>query len=105
MKRMDEEKTFVGKLWVWILFLIIITTVTMTGLSYLGLIGKTVVERKVFEQSYQKQEADKTASTAYSAQLAMLRRKLNNQDITASTRNEIQAQIDAITVLNATKRD
>ena len=102
---MDKEKKYVRKWWIWILFLIIITTIIFTGLSYFGVIGKTFVERKVFEQSYQKQAADKTAITVYSAQIAQLRGKLNNPDLDAGTKAEIKAQLDALVILKAGKTD
>jgi len=102
---MEQEKKHVGGWWVWILTLLMLTMVLFTGLNYLGVFGKTIVERKVFEQSYQKKEADKTANTTYSAQLAQLRGKLNNPNIDAGTRVEVQAQIDAINILKSTKED
>ena len=54
-------------------------------LSSLGFLGRTVVEREVFENSYQKQSADKTRIAIYEAQLIELRSRLaldpNNQDL------------------------
>lgn len=102
---MEGEKKYIGGWWVWIVLLLIGTGIVFTGLRYVGILGKTVVERKVFENSYQKSESDKTASTVYTAELAMLRRKLNNPEISAATRNEIQAQIDAILIMKASKED
>lgn len=102
---MDKEKMYIGKWWVWILFLLIISVIVFGILNYVGLVGKTFVERKVFEHSYQKQEADKSAITAYSAQLAMLRGKLNNPNLDVGKRAEIKAQIDAINILKAGKMD
>ena len=102
---MGTEKKYFGGWWVWVVFLLIGTGIIFTGLRYLGIIGKTVVERKVFENSYQKSEADKTANTAYSAQLAQLRGKLNNPSLDAGTKAEIRAQIDAINILKSTKED
>lgn len=102
---MDKEKKYVGKWWLWILFLLIISVIVFGVLNYVGLIGKTFVERKVFEQSYQKSEADKTANTVYSAQIAQLKGKLNNPDLNAGTRAEIKAQLDALVILKASKED
>lgn len=102
---MEHEKKYVGGWWIWILFLLIASGITLSGLSYLGLFGRTIVERKVFENSYQKKEADKTANTVYSAQLAQLRAKLNNPNLDAGTRAEIKAQIDSINILKAGKGD
>lgn len=102
---MDEEKKYIGKWWIWILFLLIISIIVVSILNYVGLIGKTFVERKVFEQSYQKSEADKTAKTAYSAQIALLRGKLNNTNLDSGTKAEIKAQLDALMILKAGKED
>lgn len=102
---MEQEKKYVGGWWVWMLLLLILAVVAFTSLNYLGVFGKTVVERKVFEQSYQKKEANKTANTIHSAQLAQLRGKLNNPNINEGTKAEIRAQIDAINILKSTKED
>lgn len=102
---MEQEKKYVGGWWVWIIILLIGTTIIFTGLNYLGVLGKTVVERKVFENSYQKSEADKTASTTYRAQVLMLRRKLQSPNLDAGTKVEIQAQIDAINIMKSSKED
>lgn len=102
---MEKEKKYFAGWWLWIVILIFITTILFIGLSYFGIITKTIVKRKVFENSYQKHEADKTAKTIYSAQLAQLRAKLNNPNLASSTKNEIQAQIDSIKILKATKED
>jgi len=102
---MEQYKKYFGGWFVWIVFLFIITGIIFIGLSYFGIIGKTIVERKVFENSYQKQEADKTASTVYDSQLSMLRARLNNPSLTPGNRAEILAQIDAIIILKTTKED
>jgi len=102
---MEAEKKYLAKWWFWFLLLLIITGIVLASLSYVGIIGKTIVERKVFEHSYQKHEADKTASTVYAAQLAQLQRKLSDPNIDESAKIEIQAQIDAIIVLQRTKED
>lgn len=100
---MDSEKKYFTSWWFWILFLVVITTLIVTALSYLGIIGQTIVERKVFEQSYQKKEADKDALATYDAQISILRRRLRAQNITDEQRAEIQAQIDALNILKSTK--
>jgi len=102
---MEAEKKYFAGWWFWILLIMVVSVVIFTALNYAGVIGKTFVERKVFENSYQKHEADKTASTVYSAQLAQLRAKLNNPNLGEGSKIEIKAQIDAITILKATKED
>lgn len=100
---MDPEKKYFTCWWFWVLLLVIITTIILSVLSYFGMIGQTIVERKVFEQSYQKKEADKDALATYDAQISILRRRLRSQDITEDQRAEIQAQIDALNILKSTK--
>ncbi|MFH1777586.1 MAG: hypothetical protein ABH952_08540 [Candidatus Omnitrophota bacterium] len=102
---METEKKYFGSWWVWVTFLTIITVIIFTGLSYFGIIGKTIVERKVFERSYQKRAADEDALSTYDAQIAVLQRRLRARDITEDERSEIQAQIDSITILKSSKRN
>ena len=100
---MEEEKKYVGSWWVWIVFLMIITGIVVWGLSAVGIIGQTVVEREVFKRSYQKKAADEDALSTYDAQIAVLARRLRSMNITEQERNEIQAQIDSINILKASK--
>jgi len=100
---MDEEKKEAGKWALWLTLIGVIIAIIIAGVSYLGIGVKTVVERKVFEQSYQKQAADSDAISAYDAQLAILRRRLRVNDITTAKKAEIQGQIDSINILKASK--
>jgi len=100
---MEYEKTYFVSWWFWSLFLIIISSIIITGLSYLGIIGETIVERKVFENSYQKKASDEDALSTYDAQLSILQRRLRHQNLSENERIEIQAQIDAITILKSSK--
>ena len=102
---MEIQKKYFRRWWLWFTLLIILTGVILIGLNYVGIIGQTIVEHKVFENSYQKYEADKTASTIYAAQLSQLRVKLNNSTLSESAKIEIKAQIDAITILKLIKED
>lgn len=102
---MKSEKKYFGGWWMWVVLLMVITSVIFFVLNSFGIIGTTIVERKVFENSYQKHEADKTALTIFDAQLAQLRAKLNNPSLDANTKAEIRAQIDSITILKAAKED
>lgn len=56
---MDSEKREFGAWWVWVLALFVLTIVVLAGLNYAGIFGRTVVERKVFEHSFQYSEARK----------------------------------------------
>jgi len=100
---MEEDKKYFGSWWVWVVFLMIITGIVFWGLSSLGIIGRTVVEREVFKRSYQKKAADEDALSTYDAQITVLQRRLRASSITEQERNEIQAQIDSINILKASK--
>jgi hypothetical protein len=100
---MEEEKKYFGSWFVWVVILLIGALVVFTCLDYVGIIGRTVVERKVFEQSYQKKAADSDSLSTYDAQLSILRRRLRREDLSREERDNIQAQIDAITILKSTK--
>ena len=71
--------------WLFWLLIVIATIIALSALNYAGIFTKTVVERKVFEQSYQKQAGDQARLSAYRAQLAAINSKLvtqpNNQDL------------------------
>ena len=95
---MDSEKKDVGKWWIWLLFLFVISIVVLTGLSYVGLFGKTVVERKVFENSFQYSESRKTEIAMFNAQLVEIERKLMNTNLDENTRINLDAQASALRV-------
>jgi len=56
---MQSEKKEFGGWWIWILTLLVITMIIMAALNITGVIGKTIVERVVFEQSFQYREGMK----------------------------------------------
>lgn len=88
--------------------LIVVGLVVLSGLGFglhsLGLFGTTVVERKVFEQSYQKQAAMKSQIATDEAVLAEIERKLLNPNLDASTRHNLEAQASACRIRIATVR-
>jgi len=53
---MQSEKKEVGGWWVWILVLVVMTIIALSVLKTFGIIGGTIVERVVFEQSFQYKE-------------------------------------------------
>ena len=95
---MDREKKEFGAWWVWVLFLVILSAITFTVLNYVGIIGKTVVQRKVFENSFQYKEARKSENTIFSAQKAEIDRKLSNPELDANTRVNLEAQAAALRI-------
>lgn len=101
---MDEEKKEFGKWWMWVLGLMVITGIVATSLSYAGLIGRTVVERKVFENSYQYSEGQRARVKIFEAQLAEIERKLVNRELDETTRINLEAQASSVRIqLNAAR--
>jgi hypothetical protein len=101
---MDQDKKEVGKWWMWGVLLVVLTSIIFTVLGYFGVFGKTFVERKVFEQSYQRSEALKTQVVTYEAQLAELETQLNNPNLDEGDRANIEAQMAAIRIQLKTAR-
>lgn len=65
------------------------------GLRSLGYWGGTVVERKVFENSYQRSESLKAEIATNEAVLTEIERKLANTNLDADTRANLEAQASA----------
>jgi hypothetical protein len=65
------------------------------GLSSAGLFGKTVVERKVFENSYQRSESIKSQLATDEATLAEINVMLTNSEMSETTRVNLEAQATA----------
>lgn len=89
------------------LFLIGVLTLTLLGfgLNSLGLFGRTVVERKVFENSYQRSEALKSQIATDEATLAEIQAKLLNPNLDESTRYNLEAQAAAARIRIHTARN
>ena len=87
----DNDKRIVGKWWMWILLLVVISSVILTSLKYMGVVGGTIIERVVFENSYQKVAADKKAKNVFAAQLAEVEYKLSGK-LDDETRQQLEAQ-------------
>lgn len=68
------------------------------ALNSLGLIGKTAVERKVFENSYQRSEGIKAQIAQEEATLAEISSKLANPNLRLEIRAELEAQAAAARV-------
>jgi len=82
-----------------ILGLVVIAVVVLGavgfGLRSLGVFGDTVVERKVFENSYQRVEALKSQIATDKAVLAEIEAKLRNPRLDEDTRYNLEAQATA----------
>ncbi len=95
---MEQEKKYFAGWWLWVVFLIIISSIIFGVLNYIGLIGHTIVERKVFENSFQYSEARKSEIATFEAQLAEIDRKLSNPNLDPNTRTNLEAQAAAIRI-------
>lgn len=77
----------------------VICVVLMGGLGFtlssLGLFGRTVVERKVFENSYQRMEGLKAQIAQDEAVIAEIEAKLANPELDEGTRRNLEAQVMA----------
>lgn len=90
--------------WIWAVAMLVILVVVVGGLNAAGIIGKTWVERKVFEQSYQRSEGLKERIATFEAQLAEINARLAANP-NQSTTQSLMAQKAAITVqLNSARR-
>ena len=73
---MDNDKKEFGGWFVWVGFLILIALVILTVMGYFGKLTSTIVERKVFENSYQRSEGLRSQNMAWEAQLASINSQL-----------------------------
>ena len=101
---MDEERNDFGRWWIWITFLFIFSFVALGAMNYLGIVGQTIVEREVFEQSYQYSEARRAEIATYEAQLAELEILLKAESDAQAAENT-KAQMAAIRVRIAAAKD
>ena len=90
-----ESRWTIWKLAPLALGVIVVMFVVGFGLKSLGLIGSTVVEREVFEQSYQRSSALKERIAVDEATLAEINTKLTNPNLDENTRFNLEAQASA----------
>ena len=99
-----EERKEGGRWYWWAFGLLVAGGIILTALSYAGLFGRTVVEREVFENSYQYSEARKQAIATYEAQLIEIDARLA-QDIPDEERRALERQKMVVNArLNAEKK-
>jgi len=86
----------------------LIAIVLLIGLFFtlkaVGVFTDTAAKNIIFENSYQKKASDKAAIATYDAELKILHRRLSSA-ATKEEKADIQAHIDAINVLKASKKD
>ena len=74
------------------------------GTRYVGLWGDTVIERKVFEESYQRSESLKARIASDEAVLEEIEAQLTNLKLDNSTRTNLEAQARAARVRISTAK-
>ena len=86
------------------LLLIIIIFLGVTGFvtKSLGLWGGTIIERKVFESSYQRSESIKSRIAIDRASMTEIEQQLMNPNLDENTRYNLEAQLSAARVRIAT---
>lgn len=92
-----------------VLLLVVIAVVVLGGVGFamnsLGVFGQTVVERKVFENSYQRTEALKSQIANDEAVLAEIETQLTNPKLDESTRHNLEAQARAARIRIRTAKE
>ncbi len=94
---MSEKKSFAGW-WIFILVLLVVTIGVLGATGVAGRIVDVVVEREVFERSFQYQEGKSDQIATYRAQMAELEGHLANPELSAGGRANINAQLSAIRI-------
>lgn len=96
---MDSEKKDLAGWWLWVLLLIVVSSVVLGVTGAFGRVFGVAVEREVLVNSHQYAEARSSEIATYEAQLAELRGQLNRGDLTESDRARINGQISGINIL------
>ncbi|MCF6205308.1 MAG: hypothetical protein L3J47_00245 [Sulfurovum sp.] len=74
------------------------------GVRAIGAYGNTVVERKVFENSYQRSESLKAQIAIDEATLTEITHLLTNPNLAANSRSNLEAQASAARIRLATTK-
>jgi hypothetical protein len=93
----SEKKTFAGW-WFFVAGLLLLTIPLFWALNTAGIFGKTVAERAIFEQSYQKKAGDKSKASIFRAQLAEIESRLRSPSLTDALRADLEAQRSSIRI-------
>jgi len=101
-KEEKEAKRIFWKIFMMIVVAVVVLSVLSFAIKSLFFVGETVVERKVFENSYQRQESLKSEIAINEAALIEINGKLSNPNLDADTRFNLEAQASAARVRIAT---
>ncbi len=94
----DGDKREFGSWWLWILLLMVISVPVFFGLNSAGIFTRTIVEREVFENSFQYSEARKVEIATFEATLAELEALLNSGTLNDRATAGVVAQMAAIRI-------
>mgnify|MGYP007059433684 CR=1 FL=1 len=90
--------TYVAGCFLWVVGMIMLASVALFALNSLGTIGTTIVEREVFERSFQYDQARESEILTYKAQLEEIKERLNSGSLTEEQREALESQRAAIRV-------
>jgi len=97
----QERKEFrlwgLSTLWLTALFFIVLGVIVF-ALNSAGVIGRTIVERAVFEQSYQRSAAEEARLNTFTAELAGIEARLGAGNLTDVQRDDLSAQAAALRI-------
>lgn len=88
-----------------VLAIIVITSVVGFALNSAGIIGGTIRERVVFENSYQRSAGLKAQIATYEATKAGIESQINNSNLDANTRYNLEAQLRALNIRIAAAKE
>lgn len=94
-----SEKRFVGGWWMWILLLVSVTLVVLGILRSIGMFTSTIVERKVFENSFQYSESRKSELAIWKKELMNIETLLRSPHITEKQKWDLQARKNALNIM------
>ena len=94
---MSEKKSITGW-WLFFLALLILSMGVLGATGVLGRIVDVVVQREVFERSFQYQESKSEQIATYQAAMAELESKLADSNLSDSAKSDIRAQLAAIRI-------
>ena len=93
----SEKRMFAGWL-LWRMVIVAVIAIFFFFLSSAGMLGRTFVERKVFEQSYQRSAALDSQIATFEAQLAEIENQLRNHNMDEGARNNLEDQAAGLRV-------
>lgn len=80
------------------LVLVVFASITLTALSYAGIIFRTKVERKVFEESYQFKAGQRQKISIFESQLSEINTQLGDPSLTPGQKYQLRSKRAAIRV-------